>query len=270
MMERVRSNDGTWIAFEQAGQGPAVVLIGGALMDQAANAPLAGLLSRHFTVFSYDRRGRGESGDTAPYAVVREVEDVHAVIGETGQAVCLFGHSSGAVLALEAADRLPSKIKRLALYEPPFIVDDSRSPVPAEYLTELKLLLAEGRRGDTVEYFMNHGLDAAPDSIAHMKEGPMWQDVVQLAHTLPYDAAIMANTMNGKPLPVARWATVEAPTLVIDERQSATYLRHSAEALAQMLPNAQLRTLSTDGPGAAPENLTPVLIEFFQASARVV
>ncbi|HTA88002.1 MAG TPA: alpha/beta hydrolase [Polyangiaceae bacterium] len=264
-MARVRSNDGTWIAFEQAGQGPAVVLIGGALMDQAASAPLAELLSRQFTVFSYDRRGRGESGDTAPYAVAREVEDVNAVICEVGDAVCLFGHSSGAVLGLEAADQLPAKIKRLALYEPPFIVDDSRAPVPAEYLAELKLLLAEGRRGDTVEYFMNHGLDAAPDSIARAKEGPMWHEIVQLAHTLPYDAAIMANTMSGTPLSVARWASVAVPTLVVDERQSATYLRHAAEALTQMLPNAQLCTLSTDGPGTVPENLSPVLVEFFQA-----
>jgi pimeloyl-ACP methyl ester carboxylesterase len=264
-MARVRSNDGTWIAFEQAGQGPPVVLIGGALMDQAASAPLAALLSQHFTVFSYDRRGRGESGDTAPYAVAREVEDVHAVIEEAGEAVCLFGHSSGAVLGLEAADQLPQKIKRLALYEPPFIVDDSRSPAPAEYRTELKLLLAEGRRGDTVEYFMNHALDAAPDSIAHLKEGPLWHEIVQLAHTLPYDAALMTNTTNGKPLPVARWASVAVPTLVIDERQSATYLRHAAEALVEMLPNAELCTLSIDGPGAAPENLTPMLSEFFQA-----
>ena len=234
-------------------------------MDRATSAPLAGLLSQQFTVFSYDRRGRGESGDTAPYAVAREVEDVNAVIEEAGNRVCLFGHSSGAVLGLEVADQLPTKIKRLALYEPPFIVDDTRSPVPAEYLTELELLLAEGRRGDTVEYFMNHGLDAAPDSIAHLKEGPTWHEIVQLAHTLPYDAAIMANTMNGKPLPIARWAPISVPTLIIDERQSPTYLRHAAEALALILPNAQLRTLSTDGPGAAPESLTPVLSEFFQA-----
>jgi len=264
-MAQVRSNDGTWIAFERAGRGPAVVLIGGALMDQTASAPLASLLSQHFSVFSYDRRGRGGSGDTAPYAVAREVEDVNALIAEAGKPARLFGHSSGAVLALEAAEQLPTKIERLALYEPPFIVDDSRSPVPAEYLTELELLLAEGRRGDTVEYFMNHGLDAAPDAIAQIKGGPLWQHSVQLAHTLPYDAAIMANTMNGKPLPVARWASVRAPTLVINERQSATYLRHASEALAEMLPSAELRTLSTDGPGVAPEDLAPVLIEFFQA-----
>ncbi len=240
-------------------------MIGGAFMDRAASAPLADLLSRHFTVFSYDRRGRGESGDTAPYAVAREVEDVNAVIGQAGEAVCVFGHSSGAVLGLEAADQSPSTIKRLALYEPPFIVDDSRSPVPAEYLKKLEQLLAEGRRGDAIEYFMNHGLDAAPDSIAHTKEGSTWHGMVQLAHTLPYDAAIMANTMSGKPLPVARWASVTAPTLVVDARQSATYLRHAAEALAQILPNAELRTLSTGGLGAAPENLAPVLVEFFQA-----
>jgi pimeloyl-ACP methyl ester carboxylesterase len=264
-MGRVRSNDGTWIAFQRAGQGPAVVLIGGALMDQAASAPLAGLLSQQFTVFSYDRRGRGGSGDTAPYAVAREVEDVHAVIGEAGKAACVFGHSSGAVLGLEAAERSSTKIKKLALYEPPFIVDDSRSAVPAEYLTELELLLAEDRRGDTVEYFMNHWLDAGPDSIAHMKDSPRWHGIVQLAHTLPYDAAVMANTMPGRPLPVARWASVPVPTLVIDEQHSATYLRHAAEALAQILPNVQLHTLNPDGPAAAPEDIAPVLAEFFRA-----
>ncbi|HEY1535383.1 MAG TPA: alpha/beta hydrolase [Polyangiaceae bacterium] len=264
-MTTTRSQDGTLIAFEREGQGPAVILSGGALTSRLDSAPLGALLAARFAVYRYDRRGRGDSGDTAPYAVAREVDDLAALIEQAGGSVCLFGHSSAAVLALEAASRLHGRVRKLALYEPPFIVDDSRSPMPTNYREELEMLLAEGRRGDAVEYFMNHALDAAPEWIMQTKEGPAWHELVALAHTLLYDAAVVADIVNGKPLPAARWAAVRAPTLVIDERQSATYLRHAAEALATVLPKAQLRTLAVEGPVAPPEAVAPLLLDFFGA-----
>src|SRR5947199_7629740 len=135
-MRKVRSKDGTAIAFDQSGDGPAIILVGGAMSTQSASMPLAALLAPHFTVFAYDRRGRGDSGDTAPYAVEREVEDLQALIGEAGGSAYVFGHSSGAALALEAAAR-GSSITKLALYEAPYIVDDSRAAVPGDIVDQM-------------------------------------------------------------------------------------------------------------------------------------
>ena len=150
VVRKVISRDGTTIAFDRTGQGPAVILVSPALgaRSDLLTAPLAVLLAPHFTVFSYDRRGRGDSGDTAPYAVEREVEDIEALITEAGGSAFAYGISSGAVLALEAASKFPTKIKKLALYEPPFIVDDSRPRVPEDYVTQVNELIAAGRRGD--------------------------------------------------------------------------------------------------------------------------
>src|SRR5438046_2572146 len=136
-MRKVISKDGTPIAFDQSGHGPPIILVAGATATRLAEASLAAALAPHFTVFAYDRRGRGESGDTAPYAVEREVEDIGALINEAGGSAFVFGHSSGAVLALEAARLLPTKITKLALYEPPFVIDDSGAPLPTDYVTQL-------------------------------------------------------------------------------------------------------------------------------------
>ena len=142
-METIVSKDGTTLAFDRSGQSAPVILVGGALQHRAIDPrtdQLAALLASHFTVFHYDRRGRGESGDTAPYAVEREVEDLDALIQAAGGSACVFGMSSGGVLALQAARRLA--VAKLAMYEPPLIVDDSRPPVPADYLPRLTQLLA--------------------------------------------------------------------------------------------------------------------------------
>jgi pimeloyl-ACP methyl ester carboxylesterase len=144
-MKHVYSKDGTPIALDRSGEGPAIILVGGALSDRAAGVSLAEQLASHFTVFTYDRRGRGDSGDTPPYAPLREVEDIAAIIDEAGGKAFLFGHSSGAVLALDAAAQ-GLAIPQLALYEPPFIVDDSRPPLPADYVSHLNQLIAAGRR----------------------------------------------------------------------------------------------------------------------------
>src|SRR5436305_5779204 len=139
-MKKVQSADGTTIAFDQLGKGPALILVGGALEQRAMDsetAQLAPLLAQHFTVFHYDRRGRGDSGDTPPYAVEREVEDIEALITEAGGTAFVFGHSSGAILALEAARLLAPSITKLAVYEPPFLVDDSQAPLPEDAITRL-------------------------------------------------------------------------------------------------------------------------------------
>src|SRR2546421_2212227 len=152
-IRKVRSKDGTAIAFDQSGDGPSIILVGGAMSTRSASAPLAVLLAPRFTVFAYDRRGRGDSGDTAPYAVEREVDDLAALISEAGGSAFVFGHSSGAALALEAAAR-GLAITKLALYEPPFIVDDSRPPLPGQYVTQLTELLAAGGPGDAGAVFL--------------------------------------------------------------------------------------------------------------------
>src|SRR5512135_3271536 len=197
-MQTVGSADGTTIAFDRSGQGPALILVAAASATRLAEASLAAALAPNFTVFAYDRRGRGDSGDTPPYAVEREVEDLDAVIEEAGGSAFVFGHSSGAVLALESARLLPGKIRKLALYEAPFIIDDSRPRTPADFLPRLNELLAAGRREDAVELWnRNNGL---PDEmIAGMRGSPWWPGLLAAAHTLPYDATIMGDTQSGSP-----------------------------------------------------------------------
>src|SRR5438132_403129 len=157
-MRTVISKDGTAIAFDQSGHGPALILVAAATATRLAEAALAATLAPHFTMFAYDRRGRGDSGDTPPYAVEREVEDLDALINEAGGSAFVFGHSSSAVLALEAARLLGGKIEKLAIYEPPFIIDDSRPPVPQDYVPHLNELIAAGRREEAVEYFMTDAM----------------------------------------------------------------------------------------------------------------
>src|SRR2546429_4582400 len=187
-MRTVISKDSTPIAFDKSGHGPAIILVAGATATRLAEASLAAILAAQFTVFNYDRRGRGESGDTAPYAVEREVEDLEALIIEAGGSAFVVGGSSGAVLALEAARKLP--ITKLALYEPPFIVDDSRPPLPADYVSQLTALLASGRRGDAVAYFMTTGVGLPVAEVAQMRHDPMWPALEAVAHTLAYDGTI--------------------------------------------------------------------------------
>ena len=191
-MRKVTSQDGTTIAFDQLGEGPAVILVCGGSTDRGANAPLAALLAPDFTVFNYDRRGRGDSSDTAPYAVKREIEDIQAVIKEAGGSAFVYGTSSGAALALEAAASLPT-IKKLALWEPPYIVDDSRPRPPADTATIYTELVAEGRRGDAVEFFMSKVVGLPPEFVAYAHTQPWWPAQEALAHTLAYDATVMGD-----------------------------------------------------------------------------
>ena len=265
LAETVASKDGTAIAFEKSGKGPAVVLVAGALSDRSVNAPLAKLLSARYTVFNYDRRGKGASGDTQPYAVEREVEDLEALILEAGGKACLYGISSGAVLALEAAARLPARVRRLALYEPPFVVDASRTPVPQDFVKRVTAMVAEGRRGDAVEYFMVDAVGVPAEQLPRMRQAPMWPGLEKVAHTLAYEGLVMGSTQAGKPLPDQRWATATAPILVISGGRSEPWLRNAADALADVLPHAERQTLEGQDHGVQAVAIAPVLAEYFAA-----
>jgi len=263
-MDTVASRDGTQIAFDRSGQGPAFILVTGALATRAAAVTVAGKLARHFTVYTYDRRGRGDSGDTPPYAVAREVEDIQALIGQAGGTAFVFGHSSGAVLALEAAQRLTASIPKLALYEPPFILDNSRPPLPDDFEARLIELAATRRRGEALEYWFSRAILLPPQAVAGMRQDAgNWATMESMAHTLAYDVAIMGDTMSGKPWAKDRWAGVTMPVLVMDGGASPDYMHHAAEALAASLPHAQHRRFAGQGHGVADELLVPALVEFF-------
>jgi pimeloyl-ACP methyl ester carboxylesterase len=259
----VTSKDGTRIAFDRSGDGPALILVGGALSDRSGSAPLAKLLAPRFIVFSFDRRGRGESKDTPPYAVAREIEDIEALIDVAGGAAFLHGHSSGAVLALEATAKLAAKVQKLSLYEPPFIIDDSRPLPPENYVTQINELIAANRRGDAVVFFMTEVVGMPAEAVEQMKSAPTWPALEAVAHTLPYDIAIMGDNMSGKPLPTDRWTAATSPTLVMDGGASPAWIRNSARTLAGILPNAQHRTLEGQTHAAAPEVLAPEIERFF-------
>src|SRR5919109_1235855 len=258
------SADGTPIAFERMGDGPAVVVIGGALSSRAAAEPLARLLADDFTVLAYDRRGRGDSGDPPPYDVRREVEDLDAVIGTVGGDASVFGHSSGAVLALEAVLVRGPRIRMLALYEPPFIVDDTRPPLPDDYVERLEELVDEGRRGDAVEYFMVSGPGVPPEAVAQMREAPMWPEMEAMAHTIAYDGRVMGDAMRGSADALGRWASVDVPTLVLDGGASPPWQRSATQALARVLRRSTHRSLPGQTHAADPELLASALRDFFR------
>ena len=261
---KVFSNDGTAIAFDRIGNGLPVILIDGALCyrGMGQSGQLAELLAQHFTVFTYDRRGRGASGDTAPYEVEREVEDIATLLSEAGGAAFVWGVSSGAVLALEAANRL-SGIKKLALYEAPFIVDDTR-PTTEDDWDRISAAVAAGRRSDAVKLFFKLvGVPAFVRALMPMMI-PMWLKLRAVAHTLPYDGAIVRDNQRGKPLPASRWASVTIPALVMDGGNSPAWMLHANRSLASVLPNAQYRTLEGQTHMLKPKVQAPTLVEFFK------
>src|ERR1700730_8938937 len=237
----VRSKDGTPIAYERIGSGPALVLVDGALCSRAFGPmpKLAPLLAQHFTVFFYDRRGRGDSGDTKPYARAREVEDVEALIREAGVPAFVVGLSSGAALALEsAASKL--NITKLAVYEPPFMVDPAAHHAAAGYEGQLNGMISAGRRSDAVKYFMRDMVGIPAIFVVLMRLMPwIWRKLLAVAHTLPYDAAVMGNYS----LPTARLASITIPVLAMAGEKTDVRLERAVQAVADAVPNAQHRTL---------------------------
>ena len=263
-MGTVLSVDGTTICFDAWGDGQPLILIDGATGHRAGSqthAQAGALLREEFRVYSYDRRGRGESGDTAPYAVQREIEDLTALIADAGAAAFVCGLSSGAVLALDAAAAgLP--ITRLALFEPPFVVDDSRPPAPANYVQQLDACIAGGRPGDAVELFLTVAVGMPAEHIAGMRQSPFWPALEAIAHTIAYDGRVMGPTMSGTRLPTDRWAAVSVPTLVMYGRGTEPWLISAARALAGLLPTASLQAVEGVQHNVAAEVLAAALREF--------
>jgi pimeloyl-ACP methyl ester carboxylesterase len=262
-MSTAHSADGTEIAYETRGGGPPLILVDGALCyrEMGPSRALANALAEHFAVITYDRRGRGESADTAPYSVEREIEDLAALIEAAGGSAYVCGISSGAVLALDAATRgLP--IEALALYEPPFIVDDSRPPAAADYVEQLEALVAANRRGDVVRLFMRHVGMPAP-LVSLMRFAPAWGKLKRVAHTLPYDGRIMGDTQLGRPLPVSRWPGTKVKTHVIVGGKSPAFFHNGTRMLADLLPNAEHSVLDGQTHMVKAKVLAPALVDYF-------
>jgi pimeloyl-ACP methyl ester carboxylesterase len=255
------SRDGTTITFDRAGDGPPVVLVGGAFQHRWIDgkaARLAELLSPQFTVFHYDRRGRGDSGDTSPYAVEREVEDLAAVVAEAGGAAAVFGMSSGGSLALHAAATGVAMTK-LALYEPPFTVDGSRPRLPEDLGTRLDELVASGRRGDAVALFLTQAVGVPADGVGQMRAAPVWPALERVAHTLGYDMRVMGDGA----VPSELIGSLTVPALVIDGDASPAWAREAVRAVAEALPGGERRSLAGQTHDVDPELLAPVLARFF-------
>ena len=267
LQETVASADGTTIAFEQSGTGPVIVLVAAALADRAGTVKLARHLARRFTVINYDRRGRGKSTDAPPYAIAREVEDIEALIDAAGGSAFVFGSSSGAVLALEAASRLGGKVEKLLIYEPPFIVDGSHAPMPGDLIEQVTELVSAGRRNDAVKLFFTRGMGIPGFAVSLMRLlMPGWSKMADIAHTVPYDLAILAGTQEGKPLPVKRWASATAAILVLVGGKSEAFFHSGAQALTEILPDAQYRSLPGRGHSAvlmAPQAIAAAAEPFF-------
>ncbi|WP_053206395.1 alpha/beta fold hydrolase [Jiangella muralis] len=244
MSSTVTSADGTAIAYTKVGSGPPLILVDGALChrDFGPMSDLADGLADRFTVYLYDRRGRGESGDTAPYTVERETEDLEALIAAAGGEVFMYGCSSGAALALETAKRPGSGVTKLALYELPAITDDTAKPWPGDLLARTDALVAADRRSDVVKLFMKT-VGTPSFVVAIMRLTPVWKKLKAVAHTIPNDFRVLGDTGYGKPFPADRWSAVTQPTLVMDGGKSPEYMRGSQRRLAEVLPNAQHRTL---------------------------
>jgi pimeloyl-ACP methyl ester carboxylesterase len=263
-MKTLQSKDGTTIAFDKRGEGPALILVDGAMSTRASGSKpeLARLLAQHFTVYSYDRRGRGASGDTTPYAVEREIEDIDALIDEAGGSAFVYGHSSGGCLALEAAVKLGDKVKKLAMYEAPYNDDPAAQKAWGEYIKNLTEALASGRRGDAVALFMAYvGIPAA--QIEGMRRAPFWAGMEAIAPTLAYDhSAIMGK--NGS-IPTERAARVHVPTLVMNGGNGAPFMLETAKTLGKAIPGAKMRTIDGQTHDVHPSALAPVLVEFFAA-----
>jgi pimeloyl-ACP methyl ester carboxylesterase len=253
-MNQVTSKDGTSIVYDCQGSGLAVVLIGGGLDDGSENAPLVAELADGFTVFNYARRGRGDSGDTQPYAVDREIEDLAAIIVKAGGSAHVYGVSSGGMFALEAA-MSGVAIDRIALYEVPYDTAEDAPQRYREYAERLGAALAEGRRGDAVEFFMRLA-GSSEDDIAGARNSTYWPGLEALAYTLAYDAACYG------PPPTDRLAKVTPPTLVLTGDE-ADFFGPAADAIVASIPHARRLIVQGQGHMVDPKAIAPVLKEFF-------
>jgi pimeloyl-ACP methyl ester carboxylesterase len=262
----VRSRDGTTIAYDVVGDGPALILVGGAFSFRGYKSwkQLTELLAPRFTVLSYDRRGRGDSGDAPEYAVELEIEDLDALVEAADGSANVFGMSSGGVLALRAA-AVGVPIRRAVVYQPPFSVDASGHLPPPDFEPRLLELVRSGRRGAAASYFMRQGIGVPRGFVVLFRLAlPLWRNLEAVAHTLPYDYAVMDGTVHGKPLAREPWASIATPTLVVDGGKSPASLRKAADALAAHMPDARRLTLPGQGHNVSMKVLAPVLEEFLR------
>ncbi len=262
-MAKVTSSDGTTIAFDRLGDGPPVIVVCGAMCDRALMRPTAEELAKHFTVFNYDRRGRGDSGDTVPYAVEREVEDIGALIAEAGGTASVYGHSSGAGLVLHAAAHaLP--MARIVLHDPPYSPegDEEARRISREYGENLEAMLSEDRLGDAVELFMT--MVGIPQEVVEgMRHTPRWSGLEAIAPTLAYDSKIMGDIDRDGTIPVDQASRVTVPALALTGGADYPWMTDVGRRLADAMPDGQHRVLEGQEHVVPPEVLVPVLAEFY-------
>lgn len=265
-MNTVTSKDRTKIAYDKQGQGRVVILVGGGLVDRSENMPLASELAKHFTVYNYDRRGRGKSSNTLPYAVEHEIEDIDALIMEAGGTAYLYGVSSGGALVLEAA-AAGLAVDKLAVYELPYSIDDAALERWEEYVKNLTAALARNRRDDALALFMQVA-GSSEEQIKGAKQSPFWSGGVDLAHTLAYDAAVLGD--HG--IPTARFTKINQPVLIVTgERidphmanQQPDFFGQAADAAVAAIPQAERITLKGQTHMADPKIIASMLVEFFK------
>ncbi|WP_232664393.1 alpha/beta fold hydrolase [Pseudonocardia sp. TRM90224] len=248
-MQTITSTDGTIIAYQKTGSGPAIIVVSNVAEDHTGLAGLTTALSEHFTVISFDRRGRGASGDPQPYDPAREIDDIAALIDVAGGSAALTSGSGGCAITLDAATALGNKVTGLYLYDPPFIVDNSRQPVPTHWVAQVENLVEAGRRSDAVEYVMTEVIGLPAEYIEPMKQDPSWDDTTRYAHTFAYEGKTLSGLQDGKPLPADRWST-EAPIAVAVGGDSEAHFHTGAAALAALLPNVTILTLPGQSHGA--------------------
>jgi pimeloyl-ACP methyl ester carboxylesterase len=263
-IDTLTSSDGTTIAFERLGDGPAVIVVSGQLADRTLTRPTAEELAKHFTVFNYDRRGRGESGDTTPYAVEREIEDLGVLTAEAGGTAPVYAHSSGAALALHAAAGLP--ITKLVLHEPPYNSEggEDRQRATQNEAEHIKTLLAEDRRGEAVEYFWR-SIGMPQEMVDEMRRTPRWAELEAMAPTMAYDSEVMGDISRGGTIPADLAGRVGTETLVLVGGASPAWMIDVGKQVADALPNGRPRVLEGQEHVVSSEVLVPVLAEFFNS-----
>jgi pimeloyl-ACP methyl ester carboxylesterase len=259
-MPKLTSSDGTTIAYDKRGRGPLLLLVLGALNKRGSGKKLADLLADHFTVVSYDRRGRGDSTDTPPYSIDKEVADIEALIDELGGSAYLYGHSSGAVLALLAAANLGPKVTGLALYEVPYNAAAQAARAAESYRKELHGLLTKDQRAEAVALFVK-SVGVSDKQIEAMKRLPMWKGLTAMAPTLAYDTIELMQRY-----PAIDMTAIKVRALVMHGGASPAFMADTAQSLSQALPHAEPRTLDGQSHDVKAEELAPVLTGFFQTS----